>query len=124
MVFASSQQGIHVPQEFRASRDVIIRTAGFAAAKQFYENVLGLEIAVSAESLVGFETGSFRLYVEPGPPHGPVFDFLVPDLGAAKAALVAAGCEVIEEDPQVPRCYIRDPYGLTFNIEQRASAAE
>jgi predicted enzyme related to lactoylglutathione lyase len=124
MVFPSSQQGIQMPHEFRTSRDVIIRTADFAAATRFYENVLGLKIAVSAESLVGFETGSFRLYVEPGPPHGAVFDFQVPDLEAAKAVLLAAGCAVIEENPQVPRCYIRDPYGLTFNIEQRAPAVE
>jgi catechol 2,3-dioxygenase-like lactoylglutathione lyase family enzyme len=120
MLFASSQQGIRMPHEFRASRDVVIRTADFPAATRFYENVLGLKIALRAETLVGFETGSFRLYVEPGTPHGPVFDFLVPDLQAAKAALLAAGCLVIEENPQVPRCYIRDPFGLTFNIEQRA----
>jgi catechol 2,3-dioxygenase-like lactoylglutathione lyase family enzyme len=124
MVFESSHQGIQVPHEFRASRDVIIRTTEFVAARSFYENVLGLKIAVSSESLVGFETGSFRLYVEPGPPHGAVFDFLVPDLEAAKAALVASGCTVVEDDPQVPRCYIRDPFGLTFNIEQRAPASD
>jgi catechol 2,3-dioxygenase-like lactoylglutathione lyase family enzyme len=29
---------------YRASRDVIIRTEEFAAATQFYENVLGLPI--------------------------------------------------------------------------------
>jgi len=68
--------------------------------------------------MAGFETGAFRLFVERGPAHGPVFDFLVSDLQAAKAALLAAGCAVIEEDPALPRCYIRDPYGLTFNIEQ------
>jgi hypothetical protein len=32
--------------------------------------------------------------------------------------LIAAGCDIAEEDPSVPRCYIRDPYGLVFNIEQ------
>jgi len=46
----------------------------------------------------------------------------VPDLDAAKSALLAAGCTAVEENPAVPRCYIRDPYGLVFNIEQRAPA--
>jgi hypothetical protein len=32
--------------------------------------------------------------------------------------LLSAGCALVEEDPAVPRCYIRDPYGLVFNIEQ------
>jgi catechol 2,3-dioxygenase-like lactoylglutathione lyase family enzyme len=110
---------IHVSDEFRASRDVIIRTTNFHAATRFYESVLGLRAAHRSESLVGFEAGAFRLYVEEGPEHGPVFDFLVPDLQAAKAALLSAGCTVLDENPSVPRCYIRDPYGLVFNIEQR-----
>jgi catechol 2,3-dioxygenase-like lactoylglutathione lyase family enzyme len=107
---------------FRASRDVIIRTEQFDAAARFYESVLGLKRFHDGESLAGFETGAFRLYVERGPKHGPVFDFLVPDMQAAKSALLAAGCAVIEEDPAVPRCYIRDPHGLVFNIEQSGSA--
>jgi catechol 2,3-dioxygenase-like lactoylglutathione lyase family enzyme len=107
-----------VPIPFRASRDVIIRTESFDAAARFYESVLGLKKFPVAELMAGFETGAFRLYVERGPAHGPVFDFLVPDLQAAKSALLSAGCALIEEDPAVPRCYIRDPYGLVFNIEQ------
>ncbi len=104
---------------FRASRDVIIRTADFAQAVQFYERVLGLELFQRSESMAGFETGSFRLFVEQGPPHGPVFDFLVADMAQAKRELAAAGCEIVEEDPAVPRCYFRDPFGLVFNVEQR-----
>jgi catechol 2,3-dioxygenase-like lactoylglutathione lyase family enzyme len=107
-----------MPIPFRASRDVIIRTESFDAAARFYESVLGLKRFPAAESMAGFETGAFRLYVERGPAHGPVFDFLVPDLQAAKSALLSAGCALVEEDPAVPRCYIRDPYGLVFNIEQ------
>jgi predicted enzyme related to lactoylglutathione lyase len=107
-----------VPNSFRASRDVIIRTESFDEAARFYESVPGLKKFLDGESMAGFETGAFRLFVERGPAHGPVFDFLVSDLQAAKAALLAAGCAVIEEDPALPRCYIRDPYGLTFNIEQ------
>ena len=107
-----------MPIPFRASRDVIIRTESFEAAARFYGSVLGLKRFLEGQSLAGFETGAFRLYVERGLAHGPVFDFLVPDLQAAKSALLSAGCALVEEDPAVPRCYIRDPYGLVFNIEQ------
>jgi len=51
-----------------------------------------------------------------GAEHGPVFEFLVPDVNAAKTRLMAAGCTVEEEDASLPRCYIRDPYGVVFNI--------
>lgn len=101
---------------FRSSRDVIIRTEAWADAVNFYTSVLGLAAVHRSEGMVGFETGEFRLYVEKGAAHGPVFEFLVPDVQAAKAQLLAAGCEVVEEDAQLPRCYLRDPYGLIFNI--------
>ena len=104
--------------KFDASRDVIVRSDTWAGAVKFYQDVLGFPISHRSEGLVGFETGSFCLYVEKGRPHGPVFEFLVADVSAAKATLLAAGCTLIEEDPSIPRCYVRDPYGLTFNLGQ------
>ena len=103
---------------FRSSRDIVVRTENWSEALKFYGSVLGLPITHQSKTIVGFETGSFCLYVEQGKEHGPVFDFLVPDLQAAKRQLVAAGCTVIEENPKIPRCYIRDPYGIVFNIDQ------
>lgn len=104
--------------KFRSSRDVIIRTDAWAKATKFYGSVLGLPVTHRSKTLVGFETGAFCLYVEKGDGHGPVFEFLVPDIQAAKRRLVAAGRTVLEENPSIPRCYIRDPYGVVFNIGQ------
>jgi predicted enzyme related to lactoylglutathione lyase len=100
----------------RASRDVIVRTDTWAEAIHFYGSVLGLPVTYQSESLMGFEAGAFCLYVEKGEPHGPVFEFLVPDVQTARQRLVAVGCVVQEEDASVPRCYLRDPYGFVFNI--------
>ena len=104
--------------EFKASRDIIIRTENWAEALQFYRSVFNLPMMEQGDTIVGFETGSFCLYVEQGKEHGPVFEFLVPDVQAAKQKLVAAGCSVIEEDPGIPRFYIGDPYGMIFNVGQ------
>ncbi len=101
---------------FRSSRDVIIRTEAWREATTFYESVLGLPVVYRSDSLIGFETGAFCLYVEKGEEHGPVFEFLVPDVQTARGDLLSAGCTIQEEDVAVPRCYIRDPYGLVFNI--------
>ena len=101
---------------------VSVRTGALAEAVEFYAAVLGFRITSRAANIVGFETGSFCLYVESGKEHGPVFDLLVPDVLAAKSRLLAAGCALIEEDPAVPRCYIRDPYGFTFNVAKADSA--
>jgi predicted enzyme related to lactoylglutathione lyase len=105
-----------VANAFESTRDIIVRTEAFAEATRFYGSVLGLPVSHRSETLMGFEAGSFCLYVEKGGEHGPVFEFLVPDVQAAKDRLVAAGCTVVEEDASIPRCYVRDPYGIVFNI--------
>lgn len=99
-----------------SSRDVIIQSPSFHESVHFYEEVVGLPVVYRSDRLVGFETGSFCLYVEPGVASGPVFEFFVDDVGAAARRLVAAGCSIEQDDPTVPRCYVRDPTGLTFNL--------
>ena len=103
-------------RSLKSSRDVILRTNNLAKAIQFYNTTLGLFITHNDPTLVGFETGSFCLYMEKGKSHGPVFEFLVQDVTAEKKRLLAAGCKLVEEDPSVPRCYLKDPFGLVFNI--------
>ena len=105
-------------QAFESTREVILRTENWSEATRFYGSVLGLPIAYEAEAMVGFETGAFRLYVEKGKPHAPVFEFLVPDVQGAKRRLTEAGCAIVEEDASLPRCYMRDPFGLVFNLGQ------
>jgi catechol 2,3-dioxygenase-like lactoylglutathione lyase family enzyme len=105
-----------MPTLVRSSRDVIIRTSEPSQAQDFYGGILGLAVTDETESILRVDTGAIRLFVESGPPHGPVFDFLVADVQAVKAKLLAAGCTLVEEDSSVPRCYIRDPFGLVFNL--------
>jgi len=102
-----------------SSRDVLIQSEVPQDAAQFYETVLGMRITLQSDTLIGLETGSFCLYIDKGPAYGPVFEFYVTDLAAAKEQLVAAGCRVENEDPAIPRCYVRDPFGLIFNPAER-----
>jgi len=105
---------------FSSSRDVIVRTESFDDAIAFYGTVLGLRPTLRGEAIVGFETGAVQLFVEKGAPaHGAVLEMHVPDVDAAKARLQAAGCSIVEEDPRIPRCYVRDPFGLVFNLAAR-----
>lgn len=109
---------------FRSTRDIIIRTQSWAEATEFYEKVLGLPVTLRTATITGFETGAFCLYVEKGVQHAPVFEFLVADLQAAKRQLINAGCAVEEEDSALPRCYLRDPYGLVFNLAKLAAGSQ
>ena len=108
-------------QPIKSSRDIILRTNRWDEAVQFYEMILGFKVIYRADNMVGFDTGALVLYVEKGPEHGPVFDFLTADVQAAKKSLVAAGCSIVEENPSVPRCYLKDPFGLVFNLGAKDS---
>jgi len=85
-------------------------------AAAFYEKILGFNVIQRDEQLVGFETGSFRFFIDKGESLGPVFEFYVPNLEEAKKTLTENGCRIEAEDQNVPRCYIRDPFGLIFNL--------
>ena len=103
---------------FTSTRDIIIHTGDFEEAVRFYKDVLGLATTMKSDKLVGFETGSFQLFVDGRSPlrTGPVFELCVADVDAAKEKLLAAGCELVSEDASIPRCYIKDPHGLMFNL--------
>jgi predicted enzyme related to lactoylglutathione lyase len=60
-----------VTYAFQSARDAIIRTESCSAAVRFYESVLGWPVVHRDKGnrdkgMVGFETGSFRLYIEQG----------------------------------------------------------
>ncbi len=102
----------------KATTDVMLRTNDFAAAKAYYNGELGFPVVADAENLLGFDLGGFVLYFERGSDNGSVFELAVPDVAAAKERLLAQGCLLVEENPDIPRCYLRDPFGLIFNVTQ------
>lgn len=108
----------------KSTNEVILLARDLDAAKVFYHDVLGFPIAVDMERpidsqrVVGFNTGSFNLYFERGDDSTPVFEFEVADIAGAKEQLLAVGCSLVEENPAIPRCYMRDPFGLIFNLTE------
>jgi len=105
------------------SSEMILQVADLEAAADFYQRHLGLREFLRHPNLIGLDAGPFRLYLEPGPPLGPVFEFFVPDLQQVKAEFLAAGCEIIDDNPAMPRCYVRDPFGVVFNLAEKKPAA-
>jgi catechol 2,3-dioxygenase-like lactoylglutathione lyase family enzyme len=103
----------------KTTSDVIFRARDLAAVKEYYAGSLGFPIVLDTEAMVGFETGALTFYFERGEPDAPVFEFTVGDVPRAKADLVAGGCALVEENPAVPRVYLRDRFGVVFNITPR-----
>jgi len=45
-----------------------------------------------------------------------VLEVTVEDGAEAKVRLVASGCEIVKDEPEFPRCYVKDPFGLIYNL--------
>lgn len=100
----------------KATNEVIFRVRDLDRVRSYYEGALGFPIVLETDGIIGFDSGALNFYFERGDPNGAVFEHTVENLQVAKKHLIAAGCTVVEENPSVPRIYLRDPFGLVFNI--------
>ena len=66
--------------------------------------------------MVSLHGPRINLFIERGPALGPVLEVTVDSVEAAKRRLVNNGCQVIKDEPDFPRCYVKDPYGLIYNL--------
>jgi catechol 2,3-dioxygenase-like lactoylglutathione lyase family enzyme len=97
--------------------DVLIQAQDPQKASRFYVEQLGFEITDHNPNMIGLHGKHINLFIEPGPPlGGGVLELTVDDVEEAKLRLVQNGCEVIKDEPNFPRCYVRDPYGLIYNL--------
>lgn len=100
----------------RFSTDILIQAADPSTAARFYVEHLGFEITDHNPKMMGLHGKHINLFIEPGPPLGPVLEVTVDDVERAKARLVKNGCEIVKDEPEFPRCYVKDPYGLIYNL--------
>jgi catechol 2,3-dioxygenase-like lactoylglutathione lyase family enzyme len=98
--------------------DILIQAADPKAAAAFYVEVLGFAIDQSDPKLIGLRGPHINLYIEPGPALGPVLEVSVGDVEAAKTRLLKHGCVIVKEEPEFPRCYVKDPFGLIYNLSR------
>jgi len=96
--------------------DILIQAPDPNKAALFYVQHLGFEITDDSPKMIGLHGKNINLFIEPGPPLGPVLEVTVGDVADAKQRLVRNGCEVVKDEPHFPRCYIKDPFGLIYNL--------
>jgi len=96
--------------------DVLIQAPDPQKAARFYVEQLGFEITDPNPKMIGLHGKRINLFIEPGPALGPVLEITVDSIEKATARLLKNGCEIIKDEPDFPRRYIRDPYGLIYNL--------
>lgn len=95
--------------------DILIQTPDPERAAAFYVDQLGFEVT-SQEPMIELRGRHINLYIEKGPLLGPVLEVTVANVEEATHRLVEHGCEVVKDEPKFPRRYVRDPYGLIYNL--------
>jgi predicted enzyme related to lactoylglutathione lyase len=98
--------------------DILIQAPDPQKAARFYVEQLGFEITDPNPKMIGIHGKHINLFIEPGPALGPVLEISVDNIEEATARLVKNGCEIIKDEPDFPRRYLRDPYGLIYNLSK------
>jgi hypothetical protein len=96
--------------------DILIQAEDPKSAASFYVDHLGFEITDEKPHMIGLHGKHINLFIERGPALGPVLEVTVPNVEEAKRTLVNAGCEIVKDEPAFPRCYVKDPFGLIYNL--------
>jgi len=87
-------------------------------AANFYVKALGFEITDKKSNMVALHGKNINFFIERGPALGPVLEVTVKSVKEATARLKEKGCQVIKDEPDFPRCYVKDPNGLIYNLTQ------
>jgi len=98
--------------------DILVQAEDPRTAAKFYVEGLGFEITDETANMVSLHGKHINLFIERGPALGPVLEVTVKDVASAKAELQKKGCVIVKDEPQFPRCYVRDPYGLLYNLTE------
>ena len=100
----------------RFGTDILIQAPDPEKAALFYVEHLGFEITDNNPKMIGLHGKHINLFIEPGPALGPVLEVTVGNVADAKERLVKNGCQIVKDEPDFPRCYVKDPFGLIYNL--------
>jgi catechol 2,3-dioxygenase-like lactoylglutathione lyase family enzyme len=98
--------------------DILIQAKDPMKAASFYVKELGFEITDKTPNMVSLHGKNINLFIERGPALGPVLEVTVQSVQKTKANLKKKGCRIIKDEPHFPRCYVKDPNGLIYNLTE------
>jgi hypothetical protein len=98
--------------------DILIQAKDPRKAANFYVRQLGFAITGKTENMISLHGRNINLFIERGPALGPVLEVTVKSVQKAKASLKKKGCKIVKDEPDFPRCYVKDPNGLIYNLTE------
>jgi len=98
--------------------DILIQAADPMEAAKFYVKEFGFEVTEEKPDMISLHGKNINFFIERGPSLGPVLEVTVKSVKEAKARLQTRGCQIVKDEPDFPRCYVKDPNGLIYNLTE------
>ena len=98
--------------------DILIQTEDPKSAASWYVEQLGFEITDETPQMISLHGRHINMFIERGPALGPVFEVTVGSVEEARNRLVKNGCKIVKDEPDFPRIYVKDPFGLIYNLTE------
>ena len=118
---SQTENGVGPQFVFRSNSEIAVHVSSLEKAEHFYADVMGFRLVAKTGRQLEFDTGQLRLYVNldsrPLPSYVPSFN--VADREAACEYLESVGCKLMHIASQPGLYYIRDPFGMLFDIVER-----
>ncbi|MFZ0830590.1 MAG: hypothetical protein WCB18_04050 [Thermoplasmata archaeon] len=100
----------------RFGSDILIQVPDPIEAAALYVKNLGVAITDERPDMISLHGDHINFFIERGPAMGPAHEVMADDVAEARGRIVQAGGVVIKDGPEVLRCYVKDPFGLNYNL--------
>lgn len=97
-------------------KDILMQAPDLKIAAAFYVEQLGFAVTDETPNMISLHGPQINLFIEKGPLLGPVLEVTVSNVEEAKRRLVEKGCHIVKDEPDFPRWYVKDPFGLIYNL--------
>ena len=116
-----TETGAQPQPSFHSNSEIAVHVANLEKAEHFYAEVLGFRLLAKTTRQLEFDTGKLRLYVnlDSRPLASFVPSFNVANREAAREYLEGAGCKSVHIATHPGLYYMRDPFGLLFDMVER-----
>ena len=105
--------------KFELSNHVALQHPDWRNSESYYKDVMGLDTKIAGNHL-HIRSGDLNLYIMDNDNlRGTVMELNVGDVDEAKEYLLANDCTVVKWEGKGKDCYMRDPYGLVFNLWEK-----
>ncbi len=109
---------------YKSSSCVCYQVPDRKRAVEFYSQIFGYPVVEVTEQNTELNASPIRLFIDQGPQLGPIMEIVVDDLETARIELLAHGCTEVRWGGRGNPCYLRDPFGICFNVWEDRSAFE